>query len=984
MWVILATMCLSTVSAAASVLDVPVAATPVLEDRFPQPSVAFAQDVESQPDLVYSVPPGFRPLRLDLYRPRNTGNAARGLPLVVYVHGGGWLSGHTRHAGAFANWPGVLALLASKGYVVASIEYRLSGEARFPAAIQDVKTSIRWLRSRSTQFGIDPTNVIIWGGSAGGQLAALAATSCKVEALAPDLQSPLAAQSDCVQGLVTWYGIFDLVNAPLSGATDSANSPVKNISAVRLRDCRSVAFGDQGDAALPIEEVAAWSETLPYEIMCTIGKRVTRIYVRGGRPVKLTSLVGERAEWAHQAADHFRMRAAGPGRGAEALSVRVFLIVLDGVGIGALPDAARLRRSRQPTRCGTWPSAVGGLALPTPRVARARTHRRRCPGVRAVSDAARRARAARGALGGEGQHDRPLGAGRAGARAPVPDLSATAFPRDLLERIARAHRARLDRQRGRVGHRDHRAARRGASEDRRSSSCTLRPTACSRSRRTRARCRSRSCTTRAAIAREHADRRARGRARDRAAVRRAARATTGAPRTGATSRCAPPAATLLDRLVDAGQPVITVGKVDDLFAGRGVTEAIHTHDNAEGEDVLADLARAAGAGAGVREPGGLRPAVRPSQRPARVRPRARAVRRARWARSCAPPARRRAVPRHRRPRQRPDHARHRPHARVRAAARGRTARARRARTSARARRSPTSAPRSPSCSACGRSRAGRASCARSADERASRSTARASRAVDATAAAPARPAPRGPQQLMARGRVARGASRTRRTRASPSARRCSRAAGRIVHGCNVENASFGLTVCAERNAVFKAVSEGDRDFVAIAVTARDGQRRVAVRRVPAGAARVRARHVGLLARRRAAASSTRTLDELLASRSRSSSRGRDAGERVSAIATLVDLITQRSVDGGVRAARAARIGRGRRTRRGPTAARRRPRPRLRTARRARRRDLRALPQLFGVSRVARPRGDARAGRRRAPRASSRRSATARRPTGSPR
>jgi acetyl esterase/lipase len=194
------------------------------------------------PDLIYSVPPGFRPLRLDLYRPRNTASAARGLPLVIYVHGGGWLAGHTRHAGAFGNWPGVLALLASKGFVVASIEYRLSGEARFPAAIQDVKTSIRWLRSKSAQFGIDPSTVIIWGGSAGGQLAALAATSCKVDAFAPDPQSPLAAQSDCVQGLVTWYGIFDLVNAPLSGATGQpANSPVQKYLGCMPSDCRSTA-----------------------------------------------------------------------------------------------------------------------------------------------------------------------------------------------------------------------------------------------------------------------------------------------------------------------------------------------------------------------------------------------------------------------------------------------------------------------------------------------------------------------------------------------------------------------------------------------------------------------------------------------------------------------------------------------------------------------------------------------------------------------
>lgn len=69
-----------------------------------------------------------------------------------------------------------------------------------------------------------------------------------------------------------------------------------------------VLFGEQGDASLPLEDVAEGSRTLPYEVMCTIGKRVTRIYVRGGRPVKLTTLVGESEEWAHRAADHFRMR----------------------------------------------------------------------------------------------------------------------------------------------------------------------------------------------------------------------------------------------------------------------------------------------------------------------------------------------------------------------------------------------------------------------------------------------------------------------------------------------------------------------------------------------------------------------------------------------------------------------------------------------------------------------------------------------------
>src|SRR5262245_31981330 len=69
-----------------------------------------------------------------------------------------------------------------------------------------------------------------------------------------------------------------------------------------------ILFGDHPDAP-SIEEVARGSETIPYEIMCTIGKRVTRIYVRAGRPVKLTSLVGEREGWVEQVADHFQRRA---------------------------------------------------------------------------------------------------------------------------------------------------------------------------------------------------------------------------------------------------------------------------------------------------------------------------------------------------------------------------------------------------------------------------------------------------------------------------------------------------------------------------------------------------------------------------------------------------------------------------------------------------------------------------------------------------
>lgn len=216
-----------------------VAAHAVLEDPYPPRQVTFAHGVVGMPDLVYSVLSGFRPLRLDLYEPP-AGSGPR--PLVVFIHGGGWVSGHTRHSGAFENWPGVLASLAAKGYVVASIEYRLSHEAPFPAAIQDVKSSIHWLRAHSTEYRIDKSRAVVWGGSAGGQLAALAAMSCGAKALepqppaappgsAPAQGRPQDNESDCVQGVIAWYGVFDF--ATLAGPATTgqppgaANSPVR-------------------------------------------------------------------------------------------------------------------------------------------------------------------------------------------------------------------------------------------------------------------------------------------------------------------------------------------------------------------------------------------------------------------------------------------------------------------------------------------------------------------------------------------------------------------------------------------------------------------------------------------------------------------------------------------------------------------------------------------------------------------------------------
>lgn len=132
-------------------------------------------DVSVSRALPFAAIPGYRPLELDLYRPP----AADPLPVVIYLHGGGWRQG-TRAAASpgFRDWnPGVLTRLAAAGFAVVSADYRLSGEARFPAQLEDVYRAVDWVATAGKAHGADPSRVLLWGDSAGGHLAALAATS---------------------------------------------------------------------------------------------------------------------------------------------------------------------------------------------------------------------------------------------------------------------------------------------------------------------------------------------------------------------------------------------------------------------------------------------------------------------------------------------------------------------------------------------------------------------------------------------------------------------------------------------------------------------------------------------------------------------------------------------------------------------------------------------------------------------------------------
>jgi acetyl esterase/lipase len=208
--------------------------TAVGVDSFAATKVAFPGGVVGMPDVTYASLPGYRPMKLDLFLPPERFKAKGPRPVVIYIHGGGWVAGGPRRSAAYKDWPGVLAALAGQGYVVASVAYRFAREAPFPAAIQDVKTAIRWLRANAGEYNIDKTRFVAWGQSAGGQLASLAAVSCGVAALTPEARvvpnnrtvevAPSTAEgadqeSDCVQGAVSWFGIYDFATMPAMGPT---------------------------------------------------------------------------------------------------------------------------------------------------------------------------------------------------------------------------------------------------------------------------------------------------------------------------------------------------------------------------------------------------------------------------------------------------------------------------------------------------------------------------------------------------------------------------------------------------------------------------------------------------------------------------------------------------------------------------------------------------------------------------------------------
>lgn len=159
-------------------------------------------------DLHYREGPSPR-WRLDLATigPRGDGKPR---PAIVVIHGGGWIEGDkSSFASREAGVPGNIVDFAEKGFVAATINYRLSDEAPFPAALEDAKCAVRWLRAHAKDYHVDPDRIGAFGNSAGGHLAMLLGMTGNEAGFEGD--GPYQDQSSRVQAVVSDSGPIDLL-----------------------------------------------------------------------------------------------------------------------------------------------------------------------------------------------------------------------------------------------------------------------------------------------------------------------------------------------------------------------------------------------------------------------------------------------------------------------------------------------------------------------------------------------------------------------------------------------------------------------------------------------------------------------------------------------------------------------------------------------------------------------------------------------------
>ncbi|SDG60448.1 alpha/beta hydrolase [Microbacterium pygmaeum] len=232
-------------------------------------------------EIDFAQPVGFRPLSLDLRTPDDQGGAVA--PLIVFVHGGGWRIGSRKMFCPSMVDDDPFERIVAAGFAVASVEYRLSAEAVFPAQTEDVAAALGWLRAHGDRYDYDPSRVVLWGESAGATLAAL-----------------VGLQDAAVRGIIDWYGPSDLpaMGAQLGNADDPASREAQWLGASAGAD------PERARAASPVAHVVAGAppfliahgladEAVPFAQSELLAARLAEV----GTPVELELVPGAGHMW---------------------------------------------------------------------------------------------------------------------------------------------------------------------------------------------------------------------------------------------------------------------------------------------------------------------------------------------------------------------------------------------------------------------------------------------------------------------------------------------------------------------------------------------------------------------------------------------------------------------------------------------------------------------------------------------------------------
>ena len=184
------------------------------EKQPPKAAPLAASDVELIRDVEFGKG-GSRTLHMHIARPK--GEIKNPLPAIVFVHGGAWRGGHRNAGLPFATG------FAQQGFIGATIEYRFSQEAKFPAQIEDCKCAIRFLREHAAEYHIDPDRIGVMGASAGGHLVALLGTTANEK----EFEGTGGSEkfSSRVQAVCDWFGPADLTRMHEGKSTIDHASP---------------------------------------------------------------------------------------------------------------------------------------------------------------------------------------------------------------------------------------------------------------------------------------------------------------------------------------------------------------------------------------------------------------------------------------------------------------------------------------------------------------------------------------------------------------------------------------------------------------------------------------------------------------------------------------------------------------------------------------------------------------------------------------